>query len=77
MTRYFEAWTMRGVSLSRFDRPGPAPLKHALSESMPKASRTGKNYRAVCGASVGNVSARAFVAGLARSCRKCAKAIES
>lgn len=49
------------------------PLRHAIPATLPMASRTGRNYRAVCGASVRNVdTARVFDNGHDRACRRCA-----
>lgn len=47
------------------------PLYHDVPVSLPKASRTGKNYRAKCGASVKKLTNLMFGEINGRRCRKC------
>lgn len=53
-------------------RPSANPIRHAVDSVPPKASRTGKNFRAICGASVAEVLDGAFSFHHPRSCKKCA-----
>lgn len=46
-------------------------LRHAISQGLPRASRTGLNYRAVCGASVPHVNHTEFEPEHARACKAC------
>jgi hypothetical protein len=77
---YYQGRTARTIGLtSRAAHRGAptTPLLHAVSRSLPRASRTGKNYAAVCGTSVAVVVDQPFMPGAARACRKCSKAISS
>jgi hypothetical protein len=65
-------WTERGgVSWQSGFRTDRGPLIHRVSR-LTKASRTGRNYRADCGASVPNVNMDVtFSRGNDRACPKC------
>lgn len=55
-------------------RSGPlGPLRHAVARGLPKASRTGRNYSAMCGASVAYITEEGFDVRHPRACRDCVK----
>lgn len=47
------------------------PLRHAVERHRPRASRTGRNYRALCDASVRDLSLETWDPDHARACRAC------
>lgn len=54
-------------------RRGREPLQHAVAQPWQRTSRTGRLYRAVCGAAVYIKAHLAFDPSHKRACRKCRK----
>lgn len=51
------------------------PLLHAIAEPPPRFSRTGKTFRALCGAQVATIlDGTPFQGGHPRACPKCRRA---
>jgi hypothetical protein len=60
-----------GTTARRDTGPAEGPVLHSVSWAPERASRTGVNYRARCGASVRDLSGAPFDPKHPRACPKC------